>query len=319
MRRLTTAVISAALAMGAFGALPASAEVSLKSVKDTISNPAPGATSVTHTILFTNVTAIGAAAGNKVTIDFNTNGPFTGANCGNVTPSGFPGTTGCSVATNVVTVTFDGALSANTALTVTITGMTNPNPGSSTSYKIPIKTYAGGGVTLTDSAAAMVNIQNSLTVQLNVASDLYFTVVQSPVGDTMTFDLDPTTTVRDTDNTTTLTIKTNAKNGYTVTAIANHQLEHSAYSGTFVTNNFGGTSTVGATWSNGEIGFGYSLDGGTNYLIFDTATARTVKTSANPTSASGDTQVLNYRAEIDYSVPAGIYTMTVTFVATPNY
>lgn len=297
----------------------AAGTVSLTSVKDTISNPAPGATSVTHTITFTTTTAISANAGNKFTVDFTGLGG-SGYACANATTS--VASAVCSISGSVMTETFPGAIAALTAVTFTLTTTTNPNPAGSTSYKILITTNQSGTTDL-DTASAMVNIQPNLAVQLTVESDLVFTVTNTGGTNTIVYDLTPSTAPTDITKSTTLLVKTNAKNGYTVNVVANRQLTHTGYSGTTVANTIGGgtpaTSTTPQTWGANDTGFGYSLNAGSTYYLFDTATARNVMTKASPSAAAGDSQVLNYKAGIDFTVPAGIYTNTITFVATPNY
>lgn len=318
LRAPLVALLSVAMMFSSAFANTASADTSLVQVKDTLSNSAAGATGVTHTILFTTTTAIGASANNKFTIDFS-NGPFAGVAAGNVTVS--PSLTGesKSVASNVLTVAFTGALNAATAVSVTVTGTTNPSPGSSTSYKLPIITYSNVAVTV-DRASAMVNINSAVTVTLTVQSGLVFTITNSSGTNELAFDLDPAATDEDTAKNTVLLVKTNAKNGFAVTAIANQQLTHTGYSGTTVANSWGGTSTAPSAWaSNGGTGFGYSLNGGTTYFTFDTTTQRAVMTSSAPTPNAGQSQTLNYKSEVDWTVPAGIYTATISFIATPTY
>lgn len=292
---------------------PAEADSSLTFVKDALSTAAPGATSVTHTINFTTTTAIAAAA-NKFTIDFSS-GPFAGVACGNVSVSGFA-QTGCSVAANVLTLNFTAAISAATAITVTVSGTTNPNPGVSTSYRLLITSFAAG--TSSDHASAVVNINSVVDVQINIQESLLVTLVNSPVSTTLIYDLDPLTTPSDATKTSTVTVKSNARNGFNVTVLATKQATHTGYGATALTNSWGGTTTVSAAWTTGT-GFGYSKDGGATYYSFDTVTPQPLMTAVGPTSTAGQTNVLNYKAATDWTQPAGIYTTTLLYVAVPNY
>lgn len=293
------------------------AVTALTNVSDTVTNTKAGATAVTHTVAFTTTTALTANAGNKYTISFANLVP-SGLACANVTVTGITGGT-CSLAGSVFTYTFPGAVAASTAATFKVTSTTNPSPGAGTSYTIPI-TVSQSGSTTTDTGTAVVFIFAANTAtSISLDDGLTFTVTNTPAGNTLLFDLTPSVTPRDIGKSTALNVIANTKNGFTVTVIASKQLTHTAYAGNTVPNSWGGTPTLASAWSNGQTGFGYSLDGAVTYKSFDTVTARTVYTSAGVTGSSGAAQTVNYRVEVDYAVPAGIYTTTITYLCTPTY
>lgn len=284
----------------------------LTTVSDELSRADGGASGVTHTINFTSLLPITADASNELRIDLST-GPFTGAACGSITVS--PALTGqsCSVSTDVVTIGFTQALAAETAMTVTIGGTTNPSPASNAGYLIPLATRQLGANI--DSANAAVWIWASgVATTITVASGL---TVTATAGADIVFDLDAAGVATDTTKTSTISVITNATGGFSLAVRASQALTHTAYNTTTVPDNFGGTPTVASAWSAGGIGLGYSLDGGTNYYTFDTTTARTIHTGAGPTT--GSNRVINYRASIDWTVPAGVYKTTLYFIAVPQY
>ena len=68
-------------------------------------------------------------------------------------------------------------------------------------------------------------------------------------------------------------------------------------------------------------GTGATIDGafsGSKYAGY-VAAGETVASRAGPTGASADTITIANRVAIDYTVPATVFTDTITYTVTPNY
>lgn len=296
------------------GAFPAAAAGALTSVSAELSTTYAGATGVTMTVKFTARAAVNGV-GERFTVDLSS-GPFTGAVCGNITVSPSPGTPTCSIASNVITWAFNGSITAGTAYTVTITSLANPSPVATSYYPVVVQTRTNAAV-VDDGFAYAVVFPSATATQVTSQSTLSMTLTHSP-GPGVTFDLAPSGPTSDTGKSTAVVVTTNGNNGFAVTLHGNRStLEHTAYPGAIIANTWPGASTmVASAWPSGT-GFGYSLDGGSTYLVVDTV-PRTVHSGAGPTAVTGSSKTINYKAAIGYDT-AGTYVLTLTFIVTPSY
>ena len=86
---------------------------------------------------------------------------------------------------------------------------------------------------------------------------------------------------------------------------------------TFPSSGFGVSGTLTATGGSGAaLATGLATAG--NFVGYSTTPA-TLVTAAHATGASADTLTLNNQVQVDYTVPDGSYTDTITYVVTPNY
>ena len=166
---------------------------------------------------------------------------------------------------------------------------------------------------------------SSTTVTVAIAQTLTFT------NDTPAFSLavDPTGTSNGSSQTVTLTIQTNAASGYTLAASdTGLSIVSPAYTipavsvgpgtgvGTFPASGWGASATLTATGGHGAA-MASGLSGG-QYVGYPASPA-TFLSATGPTGATADSFALTDQVAVDYTAPAGIYTDTITYVATPSY
>lgn len=151
------------------------------------------------------------------------------------------------------------------------------------------------------------------TVGTTVSTTLTCSVSHSGGASSLAFDL--TGTASDSSKSSTVTITSNVTHGYKLTIAATQAPTHTAYNAT-LPNWTGASTTVATTWPATEPGFGYSLNGGTTYFAFDTATPRTI---GSGTTTVGTVNVtVNYRVTVRVGVdPAGIYVAEIYFGCVP--
>lgn len=336
--------------------------VTLTSVKDTLSDSRPSVTS-NHTINFTTTTAVAAAQTIKIQFDpatdlFN----LTGVTSSDVTTTGMTLVTVCGAGTDEVTAAFDSTAPdenitftvcatdtvAAGAKVVSVTGTNKiTNPSSTGSYVVRI---AG---TQTDTGDLRVAIIDPVTVTASVDTTLTFTIAgvaagQAINGDAVTTSAGATATalpfgtlVPGTAETLgqTLTVTTNARNGFVVTIVQNQNLLSANGADIDVFKDGAATATPTA-WTaplgtlDTEATYGHygitSEDADLNTNEFGTAlyagnisTARQVFSHTGPADGStadkGLTRVA-IKAEINALQEAATdYTNRLTYVATPTF
>ena len=166
---------------------------------------------------------------------------------------------------------------------------------------------------------------SSTSATVTVAQTLTFS------NDTPSFSLtvDPTGTANNASQAVTLTVKTNASSGYTLAA-SDTGLSIASPAYTIPAVSSGPTSGVASFPSSGW-GCSASLTtGGSdsaalasglsgNKFVGYPSSPATFLSASGPTGATADTLVLTDEVAVDYTAPAGTYTDTITYTATPSY
>jgi hypothetical protein len=309
---------------GVFGLLTSAAFAAgtLTKTSWSVSNSQTGKTAVTYAFAFTTATA-------------------SGTNLTSVTMSVPAGTAG-TVATGVVyglgagtstfasnlltyTLTTPAPLAANLPVYVAFTGLTNTT--TSNSYTSTITTIKTGPTTV-DSAttAAVIFGPSSTGVTVTVAQTLTFT------NNMPNFSLviDPTSLNNSQTQVAILSVQTNAVGGYTLAA-SDTGLSRSvpAFSFTPVSAGPGtgvATFPTTAAWGCSATLSGAGTDGaalaagltGGKFVGYPT-TAANFLTTTGATGGTPDTLTITDQVGVDYTVPDGSYSDTITYVVTPTY
>lgn len=315
----------------------------------TLSDSRVNATTVTYTINFSSVTTSAiqcirvkfsdaATAGSKPTGMTITGTALGGSSNYIPTPASWTATPNNT--TGVVDITFaTGETPASgTARTVILTGITNGSVAG-TAYFLQFSTYADDDCTTgpVDNATIAYIYTDGQTVTASIDPTLTFSVAgvasgQSVNGSTTNVTTTSTTVPFGTITAATnkiaaqdLTIATNASGGYTVTI---------RYTGTFtngtggnITDHTGtnasptafsaaGTSSFGYTTADASLGTGTAgRFGGGNWAGFTTSPLEVVYSAA----AASETVRVGFQAGVSGTTPAGAYTTTVIYTATPIY
>lgn len=313
LRWLGVAVVAVAGTV-MLAAQPASA-ATLTKVSWAVSNSQTGATGIVYSYSFTPATT-GTVASVTMSVPAGTSGTpsvgtFYGIGAGTVSLTG---------TTITYAVTSPASLTAGLPVYIEVDGMTNTSTPND--YTSDVTTLDGSSATIDSGTSQSVTFGSSTTaVNVTVAETLTFT------NDTPSFNLavDPTGPASSQQKVVNLTVQTNAATGYTLSA-SDTTLQETNHSHFVIPATSGGATlddpgfgvssqlTVGA-------GDGATLQG--NYAS-DTwapyATSATpFVTSTGPTGNTADTLTLTNGVAVDYTVPAGLYTDTITYVATPGY
>jgi len=317
-RRLALTLVIAASA-SYLSAAPASA-AALTNVQWSMSNNANNATGVHYTYQLTAATT-GTIDTITFTVPAGTAGtPTIVANYGIGA-----GSVGLAANTLTYTVSSPVSVSSGTPILIEFGGIDNSSTlGSSTST---VTTQDNNPATIDSGTSNANTITDANTVvTVVVAKSLTFT------NDTSSFILlmDPAlSALADETKDVTLTVRTNASQGYTLQAndtaaglnvgsdtIArfsnNGQTGHAAWGGSV--NKFGyrltptitGTAALPGTMAGGDYA-GYSN------------TPETLVSRTDPTGNTPDQVVITNRVKIDYAQDAGTYGDTVTYTVTPSY
>lgn len=296
---------------------------------DTLSNNVVSEANVTHTVRLTTAVTVEAAVyqPNKVIVT------LLGQNLSAVTPldvwtNNIPGVGSITVdaAAYAVTVPFTGGIGAGTEIVVQIAKVTNQATAGNTNVTIDIQRDTTGTPTYvsTDSGSATVTyVDNVIQNQVRVAKSMEVTI-SGPR--TYTYAVDPVSRRSVTEPGNTITVKTNA-DSYTVTLKVDNQMKRGADPSVTIPA-FAGTFAAPAPWGSNDTGFGYTLSGanaanaaswtGPKYAGFST-TGDAIMSSNAPTGDVGHTVTVGYKLAINYSVKAGTYSNTITYVITPVY
>jgi trimeric autotransporter adhesin len=230
------------------------------------------------------------------------------------TVSGLPG--GGTIALAGTTVTYTLASSTTVAANTTISLVANAltNTITSGNYTSVISTF--------DTQLPAMTVDTGTTPSFNIAPE---STTQTQSATTITIVIDPNVNSDITANQV-LTIVTNAKNGYTLTASAtalsgvkgtiaavSTGTAVGVASGSFPADKWGYTVAIGGNGSGVAQG---QLPGG-NYVGYTTG-GQSAVVAAGP-ALTGDTVTVTNRVKVDYLTPASSYTSTLTFKTTPSY
>ena len=289
------------------------------SVSNNTANVAAEGNAATYTWAFTTATTL-----TLTSITFKVTTGTTGAS---LTVPGLYGLGGDSASaaltgtTATLTLTGGASIAAGTSVEVAIAGFTN---GTATGSKLTTVTTSDG--TNTDSGTASTNFANNTTsVTVIVPESLTFTnnkssITLTPVPGTPAVEQTPAT----------LTVSTNARSGYTLSACAASLSDgHS--------NTIPQQSTVVAGLTGSAFGATASVSGGSASLqspwssstyIGYAATCSVTPTGGGAPSSplvayagptSGDTITPTNAASISATQAAGTYTGTINYLLTPGY
>jgi uncharacterized membrane protein YedE/YeeE len=230
------------------------------------------------------------------------------------------------LASNTITytVTSPVAVAANIPIYLSFTGLTNTSTAGSNTSTVTTQTSVPATIDSGTSQSVTFG-SSSTTATVTVAQTLSFT------NDTPSFSLavDPTGTANGSSQAVTLTIQTNAASGYTLAASDTGLSRTSpAYTipavsvgpgtgvGTFPASGWGASATLSGSGGHGAA-MASGLSGG--QFVGYPGSAATFLSATGPTGATADTLVLTDQVKVDYGVPAGNYSDTITYVATPSY
>ncbi len=230
--------------------------------------------------------------------------------------------------------------------------------GTADIWKVAITTQDSSAVTL-DSAKASIGTIESVQVQAQVDPTLTFTIaavsgaintgnttgctnteaVNSGIASTTTnINLGLLSTATINIAAQLITISTNASNGYALTATSSGHLINAA-SGVWIPDSttpgfmtvnvpwFGihacGLNVSAGTWGTGATGGGagakYGWPTQTSSLTLASAASGPIGNTAGTGGVGAGLTSVEYAAAVDVTVPAGIYTSVVTYVATPTF
>ena len=314
----------------------------------TITDSRPTTTSVTYTIQFSNVSLSAIQCINVKFSDAATGGSKpTGMN---ITAAAFGGTS------NYVPTPANWTISNNNTTGVSsITYGTGETPASASSRTVILTGITNGSTAGTTYYVQFSTFNNTdcATSPVDSATIAYIytagQVVTATVDPTLSFTISavsngqPVNGVNTTVTTTSSTVPlgtlstgansiaaqdlyvgTNANGGYTVTARYTGQLasgshnftNHGGSNGTPTPFSAAGTESFGYTTSDYSLGTGSAnrFQGG-NWAAFTTSPLEVLYSA----TAAAETLRFGYQAGISATTPAGIYTTTVVFVATPTY
>ncbi len=318
-----------------------------------LSTSTPSATSVTHTIHFKPSAVTGIK---QIGLKYCTVAGAYGAACTAPTGLVLPSSAGVTLTGFGDTVVTSGAWSSPTETIVkttttaetiatdhqiAISGITNPSAGV---FYIRMQTYSDTGTTVIDDGATASAAIAQVTLSGTQRESLTVTVAgensvsicgdttQSTTANTATTvnfnDLNGTTAINSGQS---ITVSTNAVNGYTASIAGNHGL----LSGASYINDAPqiadlSQGTVSTTWSS-YTGLGICAAGtdakttmyGTSPYYYHaiangaSSVAKTLSSAAAPVSSIKTS--VNYKVNVSPTTPAGTYTNNVNYTVVPNY
>lgn len=312
--RALVAVVAIAGAVAVWA--PSALAATLTKVSWTASNTQIGLTNQTYVFSFHTATA-GTIGKVTMTVPAGTAGTPT---LGTVYGLG-AGTLALASNTLTYSVTSPGPVTANTGITITVNGLTNTSAANSYTSSITTLTAASATIDGPTNSNSLTFGSNSTAVNVSVGNTLIFT--NNNTGFTLT--VDPTGTDASESAVVPLSVQTNAASGYSLTAADNatglyksaaptYMIPRVSSSGvgTFPAAGFGAQAAA----TGGTLSTPYQSSNWVGYL----GAGQTVMSHAGPTGASAaDTLTLTNQVAVDFSVPAGTYTDTITYTATPTY
>lgn len=314
---VTAALSMLGMLLGFIGTEAASAGT-LTSVTWTVNNSQSGATGITYAFAMKTATAgtiktvtLAVPAGTAGSIAVGT---VYGLGAGTV-----------ALASNTITYTVTTAVSVAAGIPIYLSFTALKNTTTSGSYTSVETTQTGLPATIDTGTSPSITFgASATTASVTVGQTLTFT------NNTPSFslNLDPVNSTQT--QTVVLTVQTNAALGYTVAA-SDLGLSRSTPNftipavstgptvgvATFPSSGFGVSATLTAAGgSAAALVTGLATVG--NFVGYPTTTA-TLVSATHATGASADTLTLNNQVQVDYAVPDGTYTDTITYVVTPNY
>ena len=216
--------------------------------------------------------------------------------------------------------------SPSAGATVNFASVVNPNALNSTFF-LRMTTFSAVGFTgVIDTGTVATSTAGAITVNATVDETLTFTLAAATVALT-----NPTTSATGT-GTSTMTAATNAASGYSITVAGNTlngPVSITAMTGAtgnasaVNTRQFGinlranTTPSVGTNVTGSGSGVATAASGYDVADFFKFVSGNTIAGATAPTNSN--TYTVSYVANIDGSTPAGAYTTTLTYVATPNF
>jgi len=325
-RRMAAVAVLALAATTMIGVTSASA-AALANTTWSVSDNQAGATGVAYRFEFTTATA-GTIGSVTATVPAGTAG--TG-DAGTVYGLG-AGTASLDTATNTLTytVTNPAAVAVGVTVYIEFTGLTNPTAGPYTSTVTTMNNAATPGQLDTAASSSVSIAETSTVVTVEISKSLTFT------NDTPSFTLqmDPSSTaLSDQTKAVTVTVKTNAGQGYTLAAkdtglktlapihtipAASGGVAVGVATADFVANTFGVSAAVTPGGASSATVQGAGLAVANNFVGY-TSLGETLVKATKPTGNTADILVLTNRLKIDYDTAAGTYTDSITYTATPTY
>jgi hypothetical protein len=320
-RRRLLLLGAVALSYGAFelGIVGPASAGTLTSVSWTVTNSQTGKTGVTYQYGMKTATT-GTIASVTMTVPSGTSGT---PGVGSVYGLG-AGTASISGTTLKYTVTSPVSVSSGISLYISFTGLTNTSTAGS--YTSTVTTQTSTPTTIDSGTSASVTFGSSSTsVSVSVGQTLTFT------NNTPSFSLDVDPADSTQSQSVVLTVQTNAASGYTVSAsdIGLSRTTAPSYTipdvssgptvgvSTFPADGWGVSATISAPGGSGAaLASGLATAG--NFVGYPSSAAAFV-TATQQTGATADTLTLTNEVSVNYAVPEGTYTDTITYVVTPNY
>ena len=342
-----SAVLSFALVLAVLATFPSSYAhaAAISSISDTMSNQTISATS-THTIRFVTPTGAGDNT-DTIILTFPSDYNFTSKTIGTVSfthgaSTGLESTETLAAAPSasawgavfsgtqnrILTLTAPsdgvgtGVVAANDKMIITYTGTNSINPTTPGSYTMTVSGTFGdsGDITnniLTNSQIAVTaTVPQSLTFSLSANSIAFGSLGAGAARFASSTGAGQTTEVA----AHTVTVGTNAGTGYTMTVSGN-----TLTSGANTVTAIGGSNTASAIGTE-QFGLRLTASGGAGAVTAPYAAAGFAFTAGSATqvaSASGATANTvyspRYIANISSNTEAGIYTATLSYVATANF
>jgi hypothetical protein len=301
-----------------FSSAPASAATPTN-MSWALSNNQVGATNVTYSYSFTTATTgtiktitfavSGAGLGGAPTISRN-----YGIGAGTVARAG-----------QTITYTVTAAVSVSAGIPIYIEFAALTNSATSGSYTTTITTQTAAPATIdTGTTPAITLAASNTAVTVSVAKSLTFTINTTAFE----LDMDPSlAALADQSYSVGLTVQTNAHSGYTLTVADAATGLQSVSSGNPTIAKVSTGKATSLTWP-GAPNWGYTVTGtgatidgaftGSKYAGYVSA-GEQVASHAGATGGTADTITVANRVAIDYSVPADVYSDTLTYTVTPNY
>lgn len=247
-------------------------------------------------------------------------------------PTGLGSASGWTINTgtaNDLKISATAAAAPGGTSTISFTNVTNPSATNSTFF-LRITTYTGttGSSPWTgaiDTGVVAASTAGQITVNATVDEALTFTLSAATVNlGTLT------TSTTGKDGTTTMVASTNGGTGYSITYNGNALTSPSgplnSYSNSTSaagTPGFGfnlmanTTPSVGAAVSGGGSGAAFGLYSSADHFTFVANGSDKIASASAATNSN--TYTISYVANIGGATPAGLYTTTLNYVATPNF
>ena len=298
---------------------PSANAAALTNLTWSVSNNQVSATNVTYSYSFKTATT-----GTIKTITFVVSGSGL-AGTPTISRNYGIGAGSVSISGQTITYTVTSAVSVSTGIPIYVEFAGLTNSGTAASYTTAITTQTSVPATIdTGTTPAVTLAANNTAVTVTVAKSLTFTVNTTAFE----LDMDPSlAALADQTAAVGLTVQTNANSGYTLTVadVAAGLQSSSSGNPTIADVSAGKASSV--TWP-GAPKFGYTVTGtgatidaafsGSKYAGY-VAAGEQIASRTTSTGGSADTITITNRVAIDYSVPAVVYTDTITYTVTPNY